>query len=196
MGSLGIYRSVLAVRPVVIVGKAYPSIGSEDAKIEMVVFEDFLCYTCRYFTLEVFPAIESTYVEKGVAKYVMVPLAFTSQSREIANAALEVHYQAPHSYFPYVRELFLRFSGGKVAFTDLMEAAEKFKEIDLQTFERNVKAGRYDHELDQNLQVAKKAMKKNLRTPAVFINGFPMPGITFESISLQIQEILKGGSRK
>jgi len=191
VGTLGIYRVLLAPRPVVIIGKDYPTLGSENAKIEVVVFEDFLCHTCRYFTMEIFPAIESTYVEQGIAKYVMVPLAFSLHSKQVANAALAVFYQAPQDYFPFVRELFLRFSGGKLEFQDLVDVAKKFPEIDLSTFEHSINTGRYDHELDQNLKVAKKAMKKNLRTPAVFINGYAMPGISFESISLKIEEILK-----
>src|SRR5690348_7288175 len=86
LGSLGLYRAVVDHRPLVILGNEFPSIGDSDAKIEVVVFEDFLCHTCRYFSMEVFPAIQTTYIDRGVAKYVMVPLAFSPHSREIANA--------------------------------------------------------------------------------------------------------------
>lgn len=192
LGSLGLLRAILVPGPVAIMMEKYPAIGYDHAKIEVVVFEDFQCHTCKYFTMEVFPAIESTYVEPGIAKYAMIPLAFSTRSREIANAALSVFYQAPHYYFPYVRELFLRFSDGNVEFRDLVDTAAKFQGIDLARFANDVETGRYDGELDQNLQLAKKAMKRNLRTPAVFINGFQMPGISFESISSQIEEILKG----
>lgn len=191
LGSLGLLRAILVPGPVAIISEKYPAIGYDHAKIEVVVFEDFLCHTCKYFTMEVFPAIESTYVEQGLAKYVMVPLAFSSRSKEIANAALSVFHQAPHYYFPYVRELFLRFSDSNLELKDLVKAASKFKGVDLSLFENDVKTGRYDKELDENLQLAKRAMKRNLRTPAVFINGFQMPGISFESISTQIEEILK-----
>jgi protein-disulfide isomerase len=196
LGALSIYRAVSDRKPVVIIGEGYPSIGAENAKIEMVVFEDFLCHTCRYFSMEVFPAIQTTYVERGVVKYVMVPLATTPQSKEIANAALAVYHQAPAVYFPYVHELFLLFANDTLEFKDLVGAAAKFDEIDLREFESSVKTRRYDAELAMNYQAAKKAMKKSLRTPAVFINGHPMPNISFESISLQIEKDLKAIGRQ
>lgn len=195
LGSLGLLRAILVPGPVAILTEKYPSIGYNHAKIEVVVFEDFLCHTCKYFTMEIFPAIDSTYVESGIAKYVMIPLAFSARSREIANAALSIFYQAPHFYFPYVRELFLRFSDGNMEFRDLVDTAAKYKGIDLVRLGNDIKTGRYDQELDQNLQLAKKAMKRNLRTPAVFINGYQIPGISFESISTEIEEILNSGGQ-
>jgi len=191
VGSLGLYRALLTQKPVIILAKEYPSIGQDQAPVEIVVFEDLLCHTCRYFSMEVFPAIESTYVDRGVAKYSMVPLAFSSQSREMANAALAVYHQAPQYFFPFIRELFSRFSE-KLDLNELIEIASQFRGIDLPVFEASVKAGRYDPQLEHNLHVANKAMKKNLRTPAVFINGYPLPGISFESISLRIDAILSG----
>jgi protein-disulfide isomerase len=191
IGALSIYRAVFDKKTVVIIGDGHPSIGFENAKIELVVFEDFLCHTCRYFSMEVFPAIQTTYVDRGIVKYVMVPLATSSHSKEIANAALAVYHQAPAVYFPYVHELFLLFAKGTLEFKDLVDAAAKFESIDLEEFESGVKTRRYDTELAHNYQMAKKAMKKSLRTPAVFINGHPMPDISFESISLQIEKDLK-----
>lgn len=191
VGCLGLYRAILSPRPMLIMPKDYPSIGSPNAPVEVVVFEDFLCHTCRYFTMEVFPAIESTYVDPGIAQYVMIPLGFSAHSKEVANAALAVFHQAPQYYFYYVRELFSLFAEGKLEFDDLVNSAAKLQGIDLNAFKESVKTGRYNQELDRNLEVAKKAMKKNLRTPAVFINGYAMPGISFESISLKIEEILK-----
>ncbi len=196
LAGFGLYRALLAPSPMAITMKSYPSIGQEDAPIEMIVFEDFLCHTCKYFTMEIFPAIESTYVDRGLVRYAMVPLAFSTHSKEIANAALAVFHQAPHYYFSYVRELFLLFGDGKLEFDDLVTSAAKIPGIDLNAFKQSVRTGRYNYELDRNLEVAQKAMKKNLRTPAVFINGFAMPGISFESLSLEIQEILKVKERE
>jgi protein-disulfide isomerase len=192
LGSLGLYRALLDPKPVVLMRNEYPTIGNENARIEVVVFEDFLCRACRRFSMEVFPAIQTAYVDRDIAKYVMVPLAFSSHSREIANAALAVFYQTPKHYFAYIQELFLLLADRTLEFKDLIEAAAKFGDIDLAAFEKSVKTGRYDQELDHNFQVAKKAMKKNLRTPTIFINGYPMTDISFESISLKIDEILKG----
>lgn len=190
--SLGLYRAILSPKPIVISAKEHPALGREDAQVEMVVFEDFLCHTCRYFSMEVFPAVQATYIDKGLVRCLMVPLAFSQLSNKIANAALSVFYQAPDSYFLFIQAFFLRYSDMKrLEIKDLVELASEIEGIDLIDFENSVRTGRFDSQLAHNLKVAKKAMKKNLRTPAVFINGFPIPGISFQSLSEQIESTLK-----
>jgi protein-disulfide isomerase len=189
LASLGIHRSIVSEKPIAIDSKLYPSIGNEEAKVEVVVFEDLTCHMCRYFTMEVFPRIQSSYIAPGIVKYVMIPVAFLPNSQEISNAALAVFYQAPESFFPFVREYFVRLSGRIVDLNDLIELAKEFEGIDLPFLEESVKIGRFNAQLEENLQLATKAMKKNVRTPAVFINGAQSPGVSFKSISSHIEAL-------
>jgi hypothetical protein len=100
-----------------------------------------------------------------------------------------VFYQAPTSFFPFVREYFIRLSNKKVDLNDLLELAQEFEGIDLAFLEESVRTGRFNTQLEENLQLATRAMKKNVRTPAVFINGVLTPGVTFQSISSQIETL-------
>jgi protein-disulfide isomerase len=166
----------------------YPSIGNGGAEVEVIVFEDLMCHLCRYFTLEVFPAIQSNYIAPGIVKYVLIPVAFLPHSHEVANAALDIYTQTPQFFFPFVREYFLRLSDKKMDLETLISLAKEFEGIDLASLEQSVKEGRYNLQLEENLRVATKAMKNNVRTPAVFINGVLSPGISFNSISAQIEQ--------
>jgi protein-disulfide isomerase len=189
LGAIGVYRSTVSPRVITINSELYPSMGNREAKIEILVFEDLSCHTCRYFTLEVFPAIQATYIAPGLVKYVMIPVSFLPNSQEIANAALAIFYQEPQSFFPFVHALFARYLNKKVDLEELVELAKEFEGIDLASFEESVKSGRFDQQLDQNLKVATKAMKKNVKTPSIFINGVPISGISFESIASSIEAL-------
>jgi len=194
MGAIGLTRALLSPKPIVLPAKAYPTMGTERARIQIVVFEDFLCHTCRYFSAEVFPAIESTYVAPQIAQYTLVPIALNARSKEVASAALSVFNQAPQSFFAFAQAVFEHPSQHSLDLDGLVALAGRFHGVDPAVLERDVKTGLFDAELDRNFKFARNAMKKNLRTPAVFINGFLMPGISFESISVRIDELLKMGT--
>lgn len=46
-----------------------PALGPSDAPVTVDVFEDFACGHCATFTNDVYPQIESTYVEPGEIRY-------------------------------------------------------------------------------------------------------------------------------
>ncbi|SDD08331.1 thioredoxin domain-containing protein [Natrinema hispanicum] len=46
-----------------------PALGPEDASVTVDVFEDFACGHCATFTNDVYPQIESTYIEPGEIRY-------------------------------------------------------------------------------------------------------------------------------
>ncbi|HSX38454.1 MAG TPA: thioredoxin domain-containing protein [Chlamydiales bacterium] len=197
LATLALSHAVWVSKPLIIATKDYPRIGEENAPVEIVVFEDFLCRTCCYFSLEVFPKLQSAYIDRGVAQYVMVPLAFSSDSQKIANAAYDIFHQNSEEYFPFVRELFLEISDAKkLTFQDLLNMAAQMNAIDQTQFERSVKSGRFDQQLERNLELAKKAMKKNLHTPSIFINGHLISGISFQTLSVQIEKILQQQERQ
>lgn len=47
-----------------------PELGSEDAPVTVVVFEDFACPSCADFKQRVFPDIERQFIQQGDVRYV------------------------------------------------------------------------------------------------------------------------------
>lgn len=167
-----------------------PVIGAEQARIEMVLFEDLACPACRRFIQEIFPQIKTAYIEPGIAKLVLIPVILYEESRMMANALLEVYAQAPNQVASFLEKLILKFGNREPSAKDLIDLAKELGNIRLTDFTKSIETGRYDQQLDANLRLAKKVMKTQIKTPALFINGFPIHPLVFETISMQIERIL------
>ena len=61
-----------------------PRIGRLEARIEMVVVEDFRCSACQLFSEKIFPQIQQTYIDEGRAFCMFVPVAFLVQSKSLS----------------------------------------------------------------------------------------------------------------
>lgn len=172
-----------------------PTLGSQAASVEVVIFEDFLCYGCRVFNEEIFPQIESRYITSNRVRYTFVPLAFIGGSKPLANAALAVYKIAPDRFFAYAREVFQwmeRLPRGDAAKPYLLEFAKKVGRIDLDKLKQCIETDCYYEELDRNYRSAKKLMGKNFGTPALFINGEKTSTASFRLVQQRIEKALPG----
>ena len=64
-------------------------LGTSTARVFIVEFADFGCGYCAKFNVETYPKIDSTYINKGVVRWKMVPFVtgMFKNSREVAEAA-------------------------------------------------------------------------------------------------------------
>lgn len=187
---LGIHRSITAPRPILFAATDCPTAGTDKAQITIIVFEDLGCPSCHRFILEILPQIQAAYIERGIAKLVLIPVVLHWESKTMANAILEVHRQAPEKVFPFLHDLIVEFRDHNPSVLDLIDLAKRMGIIHLEDFANHIETGRYHQELAGNLRLAKKTMKKNLKTPALYINGFSTPALSFDTISMQINRIL------
>jgi protein-disulfide isomerase len=84
-----------------------PALGSADAPVKLVMFEDFLCPSCATFTNSVFPQIKREYVDTGLVEAYFVNFPVISGS-ETAAVAAECVYRQDKSAFWDVYEAFFR----------------------------------------------------------------------------------------
>ena len=101
-----------------------PTLGSSDAGVTVMAFEDFACPHCATYSLEVFPQLRSEYVDPGVVSYEFhdFPIPVDEQwSWQAASAARGVQDEMDDAaFFEYAHTLFENqgsFSAGLV--TDL-----------------------------------------------------------------------------
>jgi protein-disulfide isomerase len=193
MGCAVIYRQHLASQPVpIMVMDGHPSIGSRDAKIGMLLIEDFRCYACQSFIDEVFPTVRKKYIDTGVAYCIVVPVAFLDGSKPLANAALAVFKIAPTRFFPYVHAIFKHFGLREIHGSErneLVKIAEAVGGIDLEALQKCVESNCYFTELDRNLDWAERIMGKGFGVPALFINGVPTSTASVDAISGRIEKM-------
>lgn len=169
-----------------------PVFGKTDAPIEMVLFEDLLCESCRHFNLEVLPVIEERYVATGIVRFTIVPLAFLNGSKPLANAALAVYYIAPTRFFSYVQAICeenFALESESLVQQKLINLAKTIGGIDLLAFRSCVVTDCYYPILEKNFLLAKQVMGRNFGTPTLYLNGLPMTNDSLEAIQEKIKEL-------
>ncbi len=187
-----LYQTFRIPMPVDFDTKGFPTIGDSKAKVEFIIFEDFRCAHCCYFSDEIYPQIKKAYVDTGLASYTIVPLAFMNKSKPIGNAALAVYRQNPNRFFDYAHELFKACIEGKIPDEhELYRMAKKVGGINLVRLEECLESHCYYEELENNLHLAQRLMGKEFGTPTLYINGVPGPTSSFKAVQSKIEGILK-----
>lgn len=193
LGSAVVYRWFLASQPVpFMVTEGHPSIGSRDARVGLLIVEDFRCCACRAFIDDVFPKIRQRYIDTGIAYCILVPVAFLDGSKPLANAALAVYKIAPERFFPFVHAIFKHFGTREIHGSErgeLLKIAEDVGGIDLEALKKCVESNCYFAELDRNLNWAERIMGKEFGVPALFVNGIPTSTVSMEAIAGRIEKI-------
>lgn len=190
---LGIlYETFRVPMPVDFDTKGFPTIGDSKAKVELIIFEDFRCTHCCYFSEEIYPELKKAYVDTGIASYTIVPLAFMNKSKPIGNAALAVYRQNPNRFFDYAHELFKACVDGMVPDeNELYRIAKRVGGINLVRLQECIESHCYYEELENNLHLAKRLMGREFGTPTLYINGVSSPTSSFRAVQLKIQKALE-----
>lgn len=184
-----IYRTVAVPKQIAFDPNSCPSIGNQNAGIEMVLFEDFACPSCHRFMSGIFPEIQAAYIEPGLAKFVLIPIVIHEKSKVVANAVLEIQAQAPQLVFPFLQRLIQEFGDRDPTELELTRLAASMGGVRIVDFAAGLRLGRYDQQLSENFQLAKVAMKKDLKTPTLFINGSMIHQLSFQAISERVDRI-------
>ncbi|MBS0626134.1 MAG: thioredoxin domain-containing protein [Verrucomicrobia bacterium] len=170
-----------------------PCVGKKEAPVEIVLFEDFRCSTCRTFNETVLPEIETKFISSGRAKFTLIPLAFLRGSKPMANAALAVYQMAPDRFLPYVHTLFQAHA--PLDQQGLLEAAQRVGGIDLVKLEACLASHCHYAELDRNMEIAKEVMGKDLGTPALYVNGVSTSTSSFEAVRSVVDKVAPKGQK-
>ncbi|WP_304985228.1 thioredoxin domain-containing protein [Coxiella-like endosymbiont] len=64
-------------------------------------FEDLKYFNCAWFSNELLPIIKKKYIDKGIAKYSLITLAFLLGSILAGNVALYLYEQNENYFFPF-----------------------------------------------------------------------------------------------
>jgi protein-disulfide isomerase len=166
-----------------------PTLGPDDASVTVLAFEDYACPHCREFSLEVFPEIETQYVDTGEIRYEFhdFPIPVNVESERAANAARAVQDTVGEdAYWTYSKLLFENQpSLGPSKYADL--AGEVDADPDTvrtaaveKQYADTVQADRSDG-VDRGVQ----------GTPAIFVDGgSPLDRYSYETVSSAIEDAL------
>ena len=162
-----------------------PVQGDPSAPVEIVMFGDFQCPSCKRFETEVLPEIRSTYVDQGKVRFTW--RNFEHYGEESVAAAKGAHCAGEQGAFWEYHDLLYRsqrgIGSGAFSRTNLLGFAEQ---LDLRTgaFGTCLDGLKYDSVLAGDYGLAREEGVNG--TPGFFINGEYVAGAqpfsTFASI--------------
>ncbi len=159
--------------------------GYPKAPVEVVLFEDVLCSSCQWFMREIYPQIKKEYVDTGIARFTIIPVAFMEGSRELSNAMICVYQRDPRKMFPYLK---MALERGDYSAEGLIEVAREMGSLPFGMIQQCIESDRYFPIMKKNYDLGKKLMGDNFGTPTLFIDGVMTPYHAYHLISLRIQK--------
>lgn len=176
-----------------------PYVGEESAAVQIVEFGDYKCPACKRFSESFFPLIEQELIETGKAQFYFMNFPFINVDSERAALFGETVYQELGN------EAFWTFHD---ALYEKQPDDLKYETIDLYTesfLEDLLKESATEEETAQVMaafkeNTAKDALQKDLSlvnklgvtgTPALFINGKPFEGSSFDEFKEMVEEAAK-----
>ena len=177
------------------------TLGSPNAKVKILVFEDFQCPICKEFTNSVEPQLDaSTYITSGQVSYTFMQFPFiddnslTKESHQASNASMCALEQG--RFWDYHDILFANQgteNGGSFNNKRLQAFAESLG-LNMTQFNQCFNADKFSAEIEADYQQGVSMGVTG--TPTVFVNGTVVtPGYapTWAELKAAIDTALAGG---
>ncbi len=193
--------SFVQITPIARPMESGKTIGNPNAKVKILVYEDFQCPACKEYTTGVEPQLlQSTYITSGQVYYEFINFPFldtnsiTKESHQAANAAWCALDQG--KFWDYHDILFANQAAeNSGAFSDKrLQAFAQSLGLDMTQFNKCFGANTHSAEIEADYQSGVSAGVNS--TPSVFLNGKEItPGTipTYEQMKTAIDAALAGG---
>jgi protein-disulfide isomerase len=193
--------SFISITPI-----AYPmengkSVGNPDARVKILIYEDFQCPYCKLFTEnDEKQLLQSNYITSGEVYYEFMQFAIldtystTKESQQSANASMCALEQG--QFWPYHDLLYANQgtveNGGAFTNKRLQAFAESLG-LNMTDFNQCFSADKYSAEIQADYQMGIAAGVNS--TPTIILNGKILgPGyIPYDQLSAAIDAALAGG---
>jgi protein-disulfide isomerase len=161
-----------------------PAKGPGEAAITLVEFSDFECSFCGRF-IKTLDEVNEKYGDQVRLVFRQFPLSMHPNAQKASEASLCAHDQG--KFWPMHDLLFQEQS--KLGLVDLKDKASRLG-LDRGEFDSCLDSGRYEDKVKKDMQDGASAGVSG--TPALFINGIPLPGgaLPYEAVSKAIDEEL------
>ena len=172
-----------------------PTLGRPDAPVKLILFENFLCEHCKAFEEDVFPRIESEYIETGKVEAYYVNLAWGPENATTAGLAGECAYrQNEDAFWDYKSALFAAQADheGAWAATDNLVtiARENVPALNPEELRSCIENAQYLSEVQRDLELAETVGVRGTPSLVIGNQGFESP--SYEILSEAIDEQLAG----
>ncbi|MFC8689649.1 DsbA family protein [Brevibacillus porteri] len=160
--------------PVQFAYETLPVLGDPNAPVKIVKFGDFKCPGCQDFSQQIKPQLVKDYVDKGIASFYFMNIAFVGpDSNTAALAAQSVYHQSNESYWKFYDAVYKNQGSPKVPWATpeyLTELARKEGlSINYEQLRQEIDSKTYQNEINAQMEFGSKIGVRS--TPSLFING-------------------------
>jgi protein-disulfide isomerase len=155
-----------------------PTIGAEDAPIEIIEFFDFQCPACHFWGGEIYPVLEKNYIENNKVKFTSINFPFLGPESEKVALYFETLYNVSNSenaikfQKDVLNSIYVDKKDTSVVFTDdnlLKIISTMISKEELETFNYELKNKSFEKNVNED---KKMGMVSGVTgTPSIFING-------------------------
>lgn len=161
-----------------------PSMGPDDAKITLVEFSDFECPYCSRGKAIV-EQVRKAYPKDVKVVFKHFPLSFHKNAKPAARAAMAAHEQGK---FWEMHDML--FKNQRSLNQETYIRLAKQLDLDLEKFKADLDSGKYDKQIDKDMQIGTKAGIRG--TPGFAVNGVMIRGaVPFAEFKKVIDRLLK-----
>jgi len=158
-----------------------PMLGDYNAPVQVVVFEDFMCEECQYFSTEVFPKINEEYIKPGKISLKLIPISFLPYSKKVSESAYCIYVQDKPLFWEFLNLWFEKVPSFQVNST-LNTVLKSLPSLDRIAYNKCIRSKDFMKANDSNLKIAEKMIHPEVEVPAVFVNGQRAPSYTYETL--------------
>ncbi len=169
----------------------YPTLGSRLAPVQMIIFEEPQCTSCRNFHLQTLPLLKERFIDTGKVQCTVVMLSFLENSEPFALASYAVFEQQPERFFPFLNELYADLPVADSEELQVQLLIEKFSGIDVTRLKEALADGHLKALIDKHENLGWTLMHDDFATPTVFINGVKTKSYSLGSLNTTIEKALK-----
>lgn len=162
-----------------------PVLGAEDAPVEIAVFEDFKCPSCKHFDEEIYPQVQRELVDTGKARIYFLNFPFIGPDSTTAALAGECVYNQNNDAFWKYKTFVFRSQGPEsqewatpAALADIARA--NVPEIDADAMQSCTEQATYSDQVNADKAMGNGAGVSG--TPTVYVNGQKLASFDFASI--------------
>lgn len=173
-----------------------PTLGEPDAPVTVVEFGDFKCPACKAWGKNIFPQLESDYVETGKVTFSFVNVLFHGEESKLASQVAELVYQQnPDAYWEFHKALFNEqpenHDSTWVTKEKIVEVAGKVSNIDTEKLETDLENGAAINRVNQDRGLVTEFDVQ--QTPTIMVNDTMIEDpFDYEAIQKAIEDELEG----
>lgn len=147
-----------------------PSLGSDDAPVKVVFFEDFTCPHCASFEKENFPILKEEFLDSGEVEFFLINMQFLGPDSVLAGVAGECVYDQDEALFwPYKTVLLASQKTVSYDAKSLAALATDISGISVPRLHICILGSNHEERIREDLEIGQALGVRS--TPTVFVNN-------------------------